>query len=392
MQEISDVRYLSRRVAGLKPSGIRKFFDIAATMKDVISLGIGEPDFTTPRPILEAGIRSLQAGETHYTSNSGKLEVRQAVADNLVKLYGVKYDPVNEIILTVGVSEALYLTFTAILDPGDEVIIPTPCFVSYQAEVILAGGVPVEIPSRFEDRFQLNPERIRAAITPKTKAIFVGYPCNPTGAVAERETLQQVAEMAIEHNLLIVSDEIYDRLVYNFQHVCIPSLGDEIKKRTILLGGLSKAYAMTGWRIGYACGPAEIIKGLVRIHQYTIMSAPTTAQDAALEALRNGEPHVQEMVAEYDRRRRLIVEGLNSLGLVTFEPRGAFYAFPRIAASGMDDEVFAEKLLQEEHVAVVPGNAFGLGGEGFVRCSYATAYEKIEEALHRMEKFMTRYG
>jgi len=392
MQEISDVRYLSRRVAGLKPSGIRKFFDIAATMKDVISLGIGEPDFTTPRPILEAGIRSLQAGETHYTSNSGKLEVRQAVADNLVKLYGVKYDPVNEIILTVGVSEALYLTFTAILDPGDEVIIPTPCFVSYQAEVILAGGVPVEIPSRFEDRFQLDPERIRAAITPKTKAIFVGYPCNPTGAVAERETLQQVAEMAIEHNLLIVSDEIYDRLVYNFQHVCIPSLGDEIKKRTILLGGLSKAYAMTGWRIGYACGPAEIIKGLVRIHQYTIMSAPTTAQDAALEALRNGEPHVQEMVAEYDRRRRLIVEGLNSLGLVTFEPRGAFYAFPRIAASGMDDEVFAEKLLQEEHVAVVPGNAFGLGGEGFVRCSYATAYEKIEEALHRMEKFMTRYG
>ncbi len=392
MQEISDVRYLSRRVAGLKPSGIRKFFDIAATMKDVISLGIGEPDFTTPRPILEAGIRSLQAGETHYTSNSGKLEVRQAVADNLVKLYGVKYDPVNEIILTVGVSEALYLTFTAILDPGDEVIIPTPCFVSYQAEVILAGGVPVEIPSRFEDRFQLDPERIRAAITPKTKAIFVGYPCNPTGAVAERETLQQVAEMAIEHNLLIVSDEIYDRLVYNFQHVCIPALGDEIKKRTILLGGLSKAYAMTGWRIGYACGPAEIIKGLVRIHQYTIMSAPTTAQDAALEALRNGEPHVQEMVAEYDRRRRLIVEGLNSLGLVTFEPRGAFYAFPRIAASGMDDEVFAEKLLQEEHVAVVPGNAFGLGGEGFVRCSYATAYEKIEEALHRMEKFMTRYG
>ncbi len=392
MQEISDVRYLSRRVAGLKPSGISKFFDIAATMKDVISLGIGEPDFTTPRPILEAGIRSLQAGETHYTSNSGKLEVRQAVADNLVKLYGVKYDPVNEIILTVGVSEALYLTFTAILDPGDEVIIPTPCFVSYQAEVILAGGVPVEIPSRFEDRFQLDPERIRAAITPKTKAIFVGYPCNPTGAVAERETLQQVAEMAIEHNLLIVSDEIYDRLVYNFQHVCIPALGDEIKKRTILLGGLSKAYAMTGWRIGYACGPAEIIKGLVRIHQYTIMSAPTTAQDAALEALRNGEPHVQEMVAEYDRRRRLIVEGLNSLGLVTFEPRGAFYAFPRIAASGMDDEVFAEKLLQEEHVAVVPGNAFGLGGEGFVRCSYATAYEKIEEALHRMEKFMTRYG
>ncbi|MBM3151049.1 MAG: pyridoxal phosphate-dependent aminotransferase [Chloroflexi bacterium] len=392
MQEISSVRYLSQRVAGLKPSGIRKFFDIAATMKDVISLGIGEPDFTTPKPILEAGIRSLQAGETHYTSNSGKLEVRQAVADNLKKLYGVAYDPAGEIILTVGVSEALYLTFTAILDPGDEVIIPTPCFVSYQAEVILAGGVPVEIPSRMEDNFQLDPQQVRKAITPRTKAIFVGYPSNPTGAVAEREVMMEVARIAIEHDLLIVSDEIYERLVYDFEHVCVPALGEEIKKRTVLLGGLSKAYAMTGWRIGYACGPADIIKGLVRIHQYTIMSAPTTAQDAALEALANGEKYVQEMVAEYDRRRRLIVGGLNKLGLATFEPRGAFYAFPQIKASGMDDETFAEKLLKEEHVAVVPGNAFGAGGEGFVRCSYATAYEKIEEALQRMERFMERHG
>jgi aminotransferase len=392
MQEISDVRRLSQRVAGLKPSGIRKFFDIAATMKDVISLGIGEPDFTTPRPILDAGIRSLQAGETHYTSNSGKMEVRQAVADNLKKLYGVSYDPANEIILTVGVSEALYLTFTAILDPGDEVIIPTPCFVSYQAEVILAGGVPVEIPSRMEDNFQLDPEQVQKAITPRTKAIFVGYPSNPTGAVATRETLNRVAQIAVEHNLLIVSDEIYDRLVYDFNHVCVPALGEEIKRRTVLLGGLSKAYAMTGWRIGYACGPADIIKGLVRIHQYTIMSAPTTAQDAALEALTNGEKYVQEMVAEYDRRRRLIVSGLNKLGLTTFEPKGAFYAFPQIKASGMDDETFAETLLKEEHVAVVPGNAFGAGGEGFVRCSYATAYEKIEEALHHMEKFMSRHG
>ncbi len=250
MQEISDVNRLSKRVAGLKPSGIRKFFDIAATMKDVISLGIGEPDFTTPRPILEAGIRSLQAGETHYTSNSGKLEVRQAVAANLKRLYGVSYDPLSEIILTVGVSEALYLTFTALLDPGDEVIIPTPCFVSYQAEVILAGGVPVEIPSRMEDNFQLDPDRVRAAITPRTKVIFIGYPNNPTGAVAERETLLEVAKIAAEHNLLIVSDEIYDRLVYDFEHVCVPALGEEIKKRTVLLGGLSKAYAMTGWRIG----------------------------------------------------------------------------------------------------------------------------------------------
>jgi len=392
MQEISDTRYLAKRVAGLKPSGIRKFFDIAATMKDVISLGIGEPDFTTPEPILEAGVRSLRAGETHYTSNSGKLDLRQAVAGNLKHLYGVSYDPVEEIIITVGVSEALYLVMTALLDPGDEVIIPTPCFVSYQAEVILAGGVPVEIPSRMEDNFQLDPDRVRAAITPRTKVIFVGYPSNPTGAVATRETLKRVAEIAIEHDLLIVSDEIYDRLVYDFDHVCVPALGEEIRKRTILLGGLSKAYAMTGWRIGYACGPADIIKGMVRIHQYTIMSAPTTAQDAALEALTNGEKYVQEMVSEYDRRRRLMVSGLNKLGLTTFEPRGAFYAFPNITASGMEDETFAEKLLKEEHVAVVPGNAFGVGGEGFVRCSYATAYEMIEEALRRMEKFMNRYG
>ena len=392
MQEISGTRYLSKIVAGLKPSGIRKFFDIAATMKDVISLGIGEPDFTTPGPILEAGIRSLRAGETHYTSNSGKLEFRQAVAGNIKRLYGVSYDPVDEVIATVGVSEALSLVMTALLDPGDEVIIPTPCFVSYQASVTLAGGVPVEIPSRMEDNFQLDPEHIRAAITPRTKVIFVGYPSNPTGAVATRETLERVAEIAIEHDLLIVSDEIYDRLVYNFTHVCVPALGDEVRKRTILLGGLSKAYAMTGWRIGYACGPADIIKGMVRVHQYAIMSAPTIAQDAALEAMTNGEKFVQEMVAEYDRRRKLIVGGLNKLGLTTFEPRGAFYAFPRISASGMDDEAFAETLLKEEHVAVVPGNAFGKGGEGFVRCSYATTYEKIEEALRRMEKFMNRHG
>jgi aminotransferase len=392
MQENSNRRYLSQRVAGLKPSGIRKFFDIAATMKDVISLGVGEPDFTTPTPILEAGVRSLRAGETHYTSNAGKPELRQAIANHLKQLYGVQYNPAGEILVTVGVSEALYLAMIALLDPGDEVIIPTPCFVSFQAEVILAGGVPVEIPSHLEDNFQLDPERVRAAITPRTKVIFVGYPSNPTGAVATREALKRVADIAVEHNLLIVSDEIYDRLVYNFDHVCVPSLGEEIKKHTVLLGGLSKAYAMTGWRLGYAAGPESIIEGMVRIHQYTIMSAPTTAQDAALEALTHGEKHVQEMVAEYDRRRRLIVGGLNKLGLTTFEPRGAFYAFPKITASGMDDETFAETLLHEEQVAVVPGSAFGPGGEGFVRCCYATAYEQIEEALHRIERFMNRHG
>jgi aminotransferase len=392
MQEIENVRYLSKRVAGLKPSGIRKFFDIAATMKDVISLGIGEPDFTTPKPILQAGIRSLQNGETHYTSNWGKLELRQAISKNLKRLYGITYKPEDEIIATVGVSEALYLTMTAVLDPGEEVIIPTPCFVSYQAEVILAGGVPVEIPARVENDFVVDPADIRKAISPRTKAIFIGYPNNPTGAVAERAVMLEIAKIAEDNNLLIISDEIYDRLVYDFKHVCFPAMDESLQRRTILLGGFSKDYAMTGWRIGYACGPAELIKGLVRIHQYTIMSAPTTAQDAALEALMSGDPFVAEMVTEYDRRRRLLVAGLNNLGLQTFEPRGAFYAFPDISASGMDDEKFAETLLKEEGVAVVPGNAFGPGGEGFVRACYATSYDKIEEALRRMERFMSRHG
>ena len=392
MQENSELHHLSQRVAGLKPSGIRKFFDIAATMKDVISLGVGEPDFTTPKPILEAGVRSLRAGETHYTSNAGKLELRQAISDHLLKRYDVHYDPIREILITVGVSEALYLVMNALLDPGDEVIIPTPCFVSYQAEVILAGGVPVEVPSNPEDNFQLDPERIRSAISPRTKIIFIGYPNNPTGAVASHQVLAEVARIAEEHNLLIISDEIYDRLVYNHAHVCVPALDEATRCRTILLGGFSKDYAMTGWRIGYACGPGEIISGMTRIHQYTIMSAPTTAQDAALVSLTSGEKYVREMLAEYDRRRRLIVDGLNRLGLSTFEPHGAFYAFPNISASGMDDETFAETLLREEHVAVVPGNAFGPGGERFVRCCYATSYEQIEEALRRIEKFMNRHG
>jgi aminotransferase len=385
-------RKLAERVAGLKPSGIRKFFDIVATMKDVISLGIGEPDFTTPKPILDAGIRSLQKGETHYTSNNGKIELRQGIADNLQNLYNVKYDPASEILAAVGVSEALYLTFTALLEQGDEVIIPTPCFVAYQAEVILAGGVPVEVPARLENNFTVDPDDIRKAITPRTKVIFIGYPSNPTGAVAPREVMFEIGKIAEEHDLVVVSDEIYDRLVYDFDHVCFPALSDELRNRTILLGGFSKAYAMTGWRIGYACGPKDLMQGLMRIHQYTIMSAPTTAQDAAIEALKTGEPHVKEMVAEYDRRRRLLVGGLNKLGLATFEPRGAFYTFPSIKASGMDDETFAETLLKEEKVAVVPGSAFGAGGEGFVRACYATEYSQIEEALRRMERFMSRHG
>jgi len=382
--------FIATKIATLKPSGIRKFFDIAATMKDVISLGIGEPDFDSPRPVIQAGIRSLENGETHYTSNAGRIELRQALAEHLQTLYGVQYDPATEIIITVGGSEALYLSFTAILEPGDEVIIPTPCFVSYQAEVIMAGGVPVEIPCRMENNFDVDPDEIRAAITPRTKAILLGFPSNPSGAVATRERLLEIARMAEEHDLLVISDEIYDRLVYgNHQHVCFPSL-PEMRKRTILLGGFSKDYAMTGWRIGYACAPAEILKGLVRIHQYTVMCTSTVAQAAALAALKEGEPYVQQMRAEYDRRRRLIVDGLNRIGLPTFEPLGAFYCFPKISVTGLDDDTFATRLLQEEFVAAVPGNAFGLGGEGFLRCSYATSYEKIEEALRRIERFVGR--
>jgi aminotransferase len=383
--------YLAQHVATLKPSGIRKFFDIVATMKDVISLGIGEPDFVTPEPIIQAGVRSMYAGETHYTSNAGRLELRQAISERLERLYGVIYNPAGEIIITVGVSEALYLALTAILNPGEEVIVPTPCFVSYQAEVILAGGKAIELPTYAVDGFLPRAEDIRAAITPHTKAILVGYPNNPTGAVANRETLQEIARIAEEHDLVVISDEIYDGLVYGMAHNCFAALPG-IRERTILLGGFSKNFAMTGWRVGYAAAPAGLIEGLVRIHQYTIMSAPTMAQVAALEALKNGHSYVVEMRTEYDRRRKLIVGGLNQLGLPTFEPHGAFYAFPNIAVTGMDDETFAQKLLEEERVAVVPGSAFGPGGEGFARCSYATAYEHIEEALSRIEKFMRRHG
>ncbi|WP_298007381.1 pyridoxal phosphate-dependent aminotransferase, partial [Anaerolinea sp.] len=362
--------------------------DIAATMQDVISLGIGEPDFDTPAPIVQAGIRSLQAGHTHYTSNSGIMELRQALAEHLERLYGVHYDP-TEIIITVGGSEALYLAASATLDPGDEVIIPTPCFVSYQAQVHMAGGVPVEVPCRMENNFEVAPEDVAAAITPRTKAILLGFPSNPTGAVARRETLMEIARLAEEHDLLVLSDEIYDRLVYDGEHVCFPSLPG-MWKRTILLGGFSKDYAMTGWRIGYAAAPHAILQGLLRLHQYTVMCASTTAQMAAIEALRNGEEYVQQMVAEYDRRRRLIVKGLNEIGLPTFEPKGAFYAFPKVSVTGLDDETFASRLLTEERVAVIPGSGFGAGGEGHVRCSYATAYEKLEEALRRMERFVNR--
>jgi aminotransferase len=383
--------FVSRRVAAVPPSGIRRFFDIVATMDDVISLGIGEPDFITPPPILQAGLRSIEAGETHYTSNSGTIELRSTVAEHLKRRYGVEYDARSEVLITVGVSEALYLALTAVLDSGDEVIVPTPCFVAYQPEVVFAGGTPVPLPTRVEDSFQVRAESVEALITPRTKALLIGYPNNPTGAVMTRQNLQALAQVAERHDLLVISDEIYDRLVYgDHQHVCFASLPGMLA-RTITLGGFSKDYAMTGWRIGYAAAPAAILAELRKVHQYTIMSAPTMAQAAARAAIEQGEEHVQAMVAEYDRRRRLIVAGLNELGLPTFEPLGAFYAFPSITASGLSDEAFAETLLQEERVAVIPGNAFGADG-GFVRCSYATAYEKIETALERLRRFMQRHG
>jgi aminotransferase len=381
--------FVATRVSELKPSGIRKFFDIVATMDDVISLGIGEPDFTTPAPILEAGISALKNGETHYTSNAGIYELREAISDQLEEKYQVKYNPANEVVVTVGVSEALYLALTAVINPGEEIIIPTPCFVSYQAEVILAGGVPIEVPGSLAHQFQPESELIEAAITPKTKAIFIGFPNNPTGAVASRENLLAIARIAQKHDLLVISDEIYDALVYGVEHVCFASLPG-MKERTVTLGGFSKSYAMTGWRVGYAAAPAEILKGLVRIHQYTVMSAPSVSQYAALAAIQKGADHAEEMRQKYDRRRQLIVGRLNEIGLETFLPQGAFYAFPKINCGGMDDEVFAQKLLEEEKVAVVPGSAFGAGGAGFVRCSYATQYGKIEQALERIESFVKR--
>lgn len=379
--------YLSKRVADLKPSGIRKFFEIAATMKEVISLGIGEPDFDSPQAVIDAGINSLKHNETHYTSNRGILSLRRELSEHLNKLYSVSYSPEQEIVITVGGSEALVVACSAILDPGDEVILPTPCFVSYQGVISLAGGVPIEIPSRMENDFIPNPDELENAITIKTKAILLNFPCNPTGTIADRKTLIAIGKIAEKHDLIVISDEIYDRLVYGSSHACFSTLPG-MRERTILIGGFSKDYAMTGWRIGFACAPTAIMDGIARVHQYIIMTAPTTAQFGALEALRSCEEDVQKMVKEYDRRRQLVVEGLNYIGLPTFEPRGAFYAFPKVSVTGLNDVEFADKLLHEKHVAVVPGSAFGPGGEGFVRCSYATAFDQLEEALDRIDQFV----
>ncbi len=377
---------ISTRIREVPPSGIRKFFDIVATMQDVISLGIGEPDFVTPEPIVEAGIASLRQGQTGYTSNSGVLELRELLADYLDGLYGVRYGP-DEILITVGVSEAVMLAMMTLIEPGDEVIIPEPCYVAYGPSVSFAGGTPVYVPTSVETNFEVTAEAIERAITPRTKIIFIGYPNNPTGAVMSRERLLEVAEVAARHDLIVLSDEIYDRLVYGVEHICFPALPG-MHERSILLGGFSKDYAMTGWRLGYACGPAPIINGMRKMHQYVIMSAPTMAQMAAITAIREGQPFVEEMRQSYDERRRVIVEGLNTIGLPTFEPKGAFYCFPDVRPSGLTDEAFAEQLLAEHCVAVVPGSAFGPSGDGYVRCAYATSMTKIEDALTRIEDFV----
>ena len=382
--------FIANHVEALPQSGIREYFDIASTVDDVISLGIGEPDFVTPDRILQSGIKSLQRGDTHYTANAGMMELREALSAHLEKLYGICYDPQKETLITVGVSEALYLAFAATINPGDEVLVPEPCFVSYSAQVTLAHGKPIAVGTSVAQDFQITPDAIEAAITPKTRALLIGFPSNPTGAVMTRDNLIRIADLADKYNLLVISDEIYDRLVYDCDHVCFASLPG-MHDRTLTLGGFSKDYAMTGWRLGYAVGPMEVMSALRKIHQYTIMSAPTTSQVAALEALRTGDEYVEEMRTKYDRRRRLIVDGMNTIGLKCFEPRGAFYAFPSIAKSGMDEHIFAKQLLMEEKVAVVPGSAFGPSGTGYIRCSYATAYEKIEEALRRIERFIHRH-
>lgn len=382
--------FVSQRANSIAPSGIRKFFDLLASIDDVISLGVGEPDYTTPWNIREAAIYSLERGRTMYTSNIGMPELRKELSLHLEQCYGLHYNPDSELLITVGVSEALDLAMRATINQGDQVLMGAPCYVAYPASVLLSSGEPVMIPTNEANCFELDPMNLESAITSSCKAILSGYPANPTGAVLPREKMLQIADVARRHNLIVMSDEIYSNLVYGVEHTCFASLPG-MQERTILMGGFSKAYAMTGWRIGYAAGPREIISAMTKIHQYTIMCAPTMAQVAAIEALRNGNNSMKEMVADYNRRRQLIVSGLRSIGFSCFEPKGAFYAFPNISITGLSSEIFAEKLLQEERVAVVPGTAFGQCGEGYIRCCYATSIPELEEALVRIKRFVDNH-
>lgn len=382
---------LSKTASNIPPSGIRKFFDIVSEMKDAISLGVGEPDFVTPWPIREAGVTSLEKGRTHYTSNAGTMELREEISRYVNRKYNLNYDPKSEIIVTVGGSEAIDITLRALLNPGDEVLIPEPSFVCYKPCTTLAGGVAVPIVTEEKDNFRLTKEKLLEKITDKTKVLILPFPNNPTGAIMEKEDLEEIASVLRDTNIIVLSDEIYSELTYNGKkHVSFASI-EGMWERTVTINGFSKAFAMTGWRLGYLAAPAPLCTVMYKIHQYAIMCAPTTSQLAAVEALRNCDDDVNKMCREYDQRRRVLVDGFRKMGLSCFEPEGAFYVFPNISSLGYSSEDFAKKLLEEEKVAVVPGTAFGECGEGFVRCSYAYSIESITEALKRIGRFVERH-
>lgn len=384
---IDYTKILSETVVGIKPSGIRKFFDIASTMEGVISLGVGEPDFRTPWQIRSAGIHSLERGRTKYSANRGLEELRQEISKYVERKYSVSYSPASDILVTVGGSEAIDAAVRAIVNPGDEVIIPQPSYVCYEPITRLAGGVPVIINTKAENDFKITPAELLAAITEKTKALILPYPCNPTGAIMEKEDLEAIAEVLRDKNIIVISDEIYAELTFGATHTSIASI-EGMKERTLLINGFSKTFSMTGWRLGYVCGPAEILKQITKIHQFAIMCAPTTSQYAAIEALRSCDADVERMKEEYDMRRRIIVKGFCDIGLECREPKGAFYAFPSIKSTGMTSDEFCEKLLYSKRVAIVPGTAFGDSGEGFVRASYCYSVEHIKEALSRIGEFL----
>ncbi len=388
--ENGSSRFVSRRLKSVPASGIRKFFDLLSTIDDVISLGVGEPDYVTPEPIRRAAVESIQRGDTHYTSNYGLLELREKLSAHIERLYGVRYDPATEIVITSGSSEGLDIVLRAIVDPGDEVLCADPSYVAYMPTTVMAGGEFVPVPTHAANDFRLLAGDVEASVTGRSRALLIGYPSNPTGATMSREDLQAVAEVAQRHDLAVISDELYDRMTYEGQHTCFASLPG-MRERTVIIGGFSKAYAMTGWRLGWVCAPAALAEAVMKVHQYVMMSAPTAAQYAGIAALDHGESFVTEMVGEYDRRRRLIVDGFRAIGLPTFEPRGAFYAFPGISVTGLDSTTFSESLLTEERVAVVPGSAFGPSGEGHVRACYASGYEQIERALERIGRFVQRH-
>lgn len=381
--------FVTEKVKQIKPSGIRKFFDIVSEMPDAISLGVGEPDFDTPWHIREEGIRSLKAGKTFYTSNAGLMPLREEICRYIEDRLKLTYDPAKEVMVTVGGSEAIDIAFRTVLEQGDEVIIPEPAFVSYVPCVQLAGGVPVTIPLKAENEFRLQPEELEAAITPRTKVLLLSFPNNPTGAIMEKKDLEALAPIILKHDLLVISDEIYSELTYSGRHVSIASL-PQMQERCVVINGFSKAFAMTGWRLGYALAPEVLMEQMVKLHQFAIMSSPTTSQYAAVSALRNGNADVMEMRLAYDQRRRFLLHELDKMGIPCFEPKGAFYVFPDISGYGMTSEEFATELLKEEKVAVVPGSAFGDCGEGFIRISYAYSIEELKAALARIEAFLKK--